>query len=88
MLYILEVQQFDELGHISHPEWNGTFNHIGYINALFKSKQSACDYYDQLNPNMRSLNAHNNWCSDWNPVTKFRYVVRTYNGEFLKIPPQ
>lgn len=87
MTYILEVQRFDDLGHINYPHWNGKFDHVGYINKIFKSKQFACDYYDHYNPHMRLLNAHNNYCSDWDPETKLRYIVREYFDEFLKIPP-
>ena len=36
---------------------------------------------------MRSLNAQNTWISDWEPNTRFRYVVRKWYGEYLKIPP-
>ena len=85
--YILEVQRFDHDGHIIHPEWNGKSEHIGYMNYIFKTKQEACDYYDIHNPHMRSLNAHKTWSSDWDPNTKLLYVVRTYNYEYLKIPP-
>ena len=78
MVYILEVQQYFI---------NGKSEHIGYVNKLFKTKQQACDYYDKYNPLMRSLNAHNNWCSDWNPETYLMYIVREHFYEHLKIPP-
>ncbi len=84
--YILEVQKFEPKGHNIHPEWNGKCEHIGYMNKIFKTKQEASDYYDKYNPNMRSLNAHNTWCSDWNPQTHLKYIVREYFGEYLKIP--
>ena len=87
MFFILEVQEFHSNGHIEHPEWNGKFEHIGYLNMIFKTKQSACDYYDIHNPHMRNLNTHNNFCSDWDPNTHLRYIVRPYNGEYLKICP-
>ncbi len=74
--YILEVQKFS-------PELiNARFIHIDYMNKL-----EACKYYDDYYPEMRKLNTHGNWCSDWNPNTFFRYVVREYNGEHLTIPP-
>ena len=86
-MYILEVQRIYIDGHILHPEWNGKSEHIGYMNKLFKTKQKACDYYDSFNPHLRSLNAHKNWCSDWDPTTDLMYIVREYFYEYLKIPP-
>jgi hypothetical protein len=85
--YILEVQKFYVNGHIEHPEWNGKSEHIGYINKIFKTKQQACAYYDKHNPHMRSLNAHNTWCSDWDPITNLMYIVREHHYEYLKIKP-
>jgi len=86
MVYILEVQRFDIEGHITHPEWNGKKEHIGYINKLFRTKQEASDYYIQNNPHMRHITSEHSWKSDWDPQTKLLYVVRTYTGEYLKIP--
>jgi hypothetical protein len=37
-LYILEVQRFDSNG---HPEWNGKFEHIKYMNKLFRTKKRS-----------------------------------------------
>ena len=87
MPYILEVQQFNTNGHNIHPEWNGKSEHIGYINKIFKTKKEASDYYNIFNPHMRSLNAHNTWCSDWDPNNKLMYIVRKHFYEYLKIPP-
>ena len=86
-MYILEVQRIYIDGHILHPEWNGKSEHIGYMNKIFKTKQKACDYYDRFNPHMRSLNAHKNWCSDWDQTTNLMYIVREHFFEYLKIPP-
>jgi len=36
---------------------------------------------------MRSLNAHNNWCSDWDSNSHLMYIVRERFYEYLKIPP-
>ena len=85
--YILEVQKMDLIYHNAYPEWNGKSEHIGYINKVFKTKQEASDYYDKFNPHMRSLNAHKNWCSDWDPNTYLMYIVRERFYEYLKIPP-
>lgn len=84
-LWVLEVQRFESDGHTLHPEWNGKFEHIGYMNKLFKTKQEACDYYNGHNQHMRSLNAHSTWCSDWDPTNNLRYVVRTWQGEYTKV---
>jgi len=77
MNYILEVQRF---------EWNGKSEHVGYMNKIFKTKQEASDYYDKFNPHMRSLHAHNSWCSDWDPSSYLMYIVRERYYEYLKIP--
>ena len=87
MPYILEVQQFFINGNITHPEWNGKKEHIGYINKIFNTKQEASDYYHIHNQHLRTINSAHNWCSDWDPETKLLYVIRKYTGEFLKIPP-
>lgn len=86
MPYILEVQKFNSNGHKIQTELNGKSEHIGYINKIFKTKQEACDYYNKHHPHMRSLNAHNTWCSDWDPETKFMYIVRQHFYEYLNIP--
>ena len=36
---------------------------------------------------MRKLNAHHTWCSDWDPKTYLRYIVRECHGECMKIDP-
>jgi hypothetical protein len=87
MPYILEVQEFHSDGHITHPEWNGKKEHIGYMNKIFTTKQKACDYYHMHNPHMRKISATFNWKSDWDPETKLLYVIRESTGEFMKIPP-
>jgi hypothetical protein len=86
MPYILEVQKFNIDGDTAYPEWNGKSEHIGYINKIFKTQQDACDYYDKFNPHMRSLNAHNNWRSDWDPTSCLMYIVREHFYEYLKMP--
>ena len=86
-MFILEAQRYHAPeDHLENPDLNGIFEHIGYMNKIFKTKQKACEYYDSFNPQMRSLNAHKTWCSDWNPTTYLRYVVRPYSGEDLKFP--
>ena len=68
--YTLEVLQF--MG----GDVNGREEHIGYMKGKFKTKKDAVSYYDRHNPHMRSLNAHNNYRSDWDPNTKLFYIVR------------
>ncbi len=85
--YILEVQKINLNGHNEHPEWNGKSEHIGYMNKIFKTKQEACDYYNKFNPHLRSLNAHNNWRSDWDTNTHLMYIVREHFYEYKKIQP-
>ncbi len=91
MPYILEAQQFYPDGFTLHPEWNGLYEHIGYINKIFTTKKEACAYYDKYNKHMRKLNANNTLSgmlrSDYDPETKILYVVREYGGEYLKLPP-
>lgn len=87
MPYILEVQKFNPDGHNMQPDWKGKSEHIGYMNKLFKTKQEACDYYDKYNSHLRSLNAHNDWCSDWDPNTYLIYIIREHFYEYLKIQP-
>ena len=62
------------------------FQHVGYMNKIFKTKPEACALYDKFNPHMRSLNCHNTYCSDWDPDTRLRYVVRKFNHEIRIIP--
>lgn len=86
MVYILEAQRFVDLN--ERKDLNGVFQHMGYVNKLFRSKNSACAYYDSHNKmRMRSLNAHGTWISDWHPETRLRYRVRKYAGETLSLPP-
>lgn len=74
--FVLEVQQ--------HVPAQG-FYHVGYLDQLFKTKAAAATYYDKQHPNMRGLNAHRTWCSDWHPETRLRCLVRPYNNEVCSI---
>lgn len=80
--FILEVQRYirDE-----RTGANGIFEHVGYVNRIFKTKPNAAEYYDILFPEMRGLNVLLTWNSDWHPETRLRYVVREYYGEVLSI---
>jgi len=91
MPYILEAQKFYPDGFTLHPEWNGLYEHIGYMNKIFTTKKDACAYYDKYNKHMRKLNANNTLSgmlrSDYDPESKILYVVREYGGEYLKLEP-
>jgi len=88
-VYVLEVCKF-----ISNPDgpegWKnkgGKQEHIGYMQAKFKSKDDACSYYNRHNPHMREINAHGTFQSDWDPETKLFYIVRENYGLLDNIPP-
>ena len=76
--WILEVcefiQEIDSDGNFIHNRWGDL--HIGYMNKVFDTKQDAVDYYDRHNPHMRSINAHGDYHSDWDPNTRLLYNVR------------
>lgn len=80
-LYVLEVQRYVFQDHVK-----GYF-HVGYMDKIFKSKMEAVEYYDNANTHMRSINAHDNYCSDWDPNTYLRYIVRSYHAEATLIRP-
>lgn len=65
----------------------GIFEHVGYLQAVFRRKKDACSYYNEHNPHMRPLNAHNTYKSDWDPNTRLLYIVRTFHGEKMTIEP-
>ena len=90
--WLLEVQYFDDEIHSTYEgatelQWVSKFVHTGYMKKLFASKQAAAAYYDTHNPHMRTLNAHGTWTSDWDPITKLRYIPRVYHGERATISP-
>jgi hypothetical protein len=76
--YVLEVLMFitEKEGENGWLTQSGKIKHIGYMKGKFKTKTYAVSYYNKHNPHMRSLNAHNNYCSDWDPNTKLLYIVR------------
>jgi len=74
--YVLEVQKW-----IPEPLEEKGFIHIGYMDKVFTSKLEAIQYYDEHNKHMRSINVFDNLCSDWDPNTYLRYIVRAYYGE-------
>ena len=78
MPFVLEVVRFIQ----DRDEWmatGGKLEHVGYMRAYFRTKGHAASYYDHHNPHMRGLNAYNTWCSDWDPTTHLKYIVRKKN---------
>jgi hypothetical protein len=75
-MYVLEAQMPGMEGYV----------HIGYHNKVFESKKEAARYYDSFHLHMPSLNSRQNWCSELNPATNLRHVVRRYEGEYLNLP--
>ena len=93
-LYMFEVQKyletqevyknFEETGHF------GDYQHVGYMNVVFRSIQSALLYYAKYNKHMREIQLFERQdalYSDWDPETKLRYVIRPYIGEVQTIEP-
>ena len=70
--YVLEVVKYQDNEEDGSPE----FIHVGYMKAMFKTKRNAVSYYDRHNTHLRSLNAHNTYCSDWDSDTHLLYIVR------------
>ncbi len=84
--YILEVQKELENGTLELWEkFNGKFKHVGYMNRIFTSKREAEMHYNANNKHMRALNTGGDWRSDWDPITKLRFIVRRGHGEMLMI---
>jgi len=86
MPYILEVQTVNTSGPMDCSECNGKNKHVGYMNKVFKSKQEMCHYYNIFNPHMKPLDAVDRVCSDYDPVSGLRYIVREHFYEYLHIP--
>ena len=87
MPFILEVQKHHPIQTQEYPEWCGIYEHIGFMNAVFKTKKEAILYYDKHNPQMKSLAQCKDQVSDIDEHTQLRYIVRKNNSECLKIPP-
>ena len=87
--YVLEVVRFitEKEGENGWLNKGTRFEHIGYMNVKFKTKNDACLYYTKCNPHMRTLNANGDYKSDWDPDTKLLYIVRKYYGIYASIPP-
>jgi len=82
--YVLEVVKIiTERDHLLHRHQE----HVGYMNAKFKTKDDACSYYDKHNPHMRKLNTLGTYKSDWDQNTKLMYIVREDYMLNATIPP-
>lgn len=77
--YISDTQEAKRLG--------GRYKHVGYMNKVFKTRKAAINYYDKHNPHLRSINAHDDFQSDWDPETKLMYIVRDFYGIASTIDP-
>lgn len=62
------------------------FVHVGYMNKVFKSKSTACNYYNHYQGHMVAMNSKISLSSDWDTRTGLRFVVRHYTGEYLGYP--
>ena len=78
-LYVFEVVRYNT--EKDGGQNSGRYQHIGYMQAKFKTETDCCSYYDRHNPHMRKLNAHDGmYASDWDPKTKLLYIVRKDYG--------
>ncbi len=77
-VYVLEVLRFiiEREGENGWLAKGGKIEHVGYMKAKFRTKKDACSYYDRHNRHMRSLNAYDNYRSDWDPNSYLMYAVR------------
>ena len=76
MAYVLEVVKFEDDKTKYGNDGYTKLIHLGYMNKRFRSKEEACNYYDNNNPHMRKLNTYDTYMSDWDPNTKLAYIVR------------
>lgn len=86
MVFTLEVVRFIR-DMEEAKEKGGKLEHVGYMRAIFRTKKDAASYYDRHNPHMRSLNALNTFCSDWDPKTWLQYIVREEHGLIDTVAP-
>jgi len=61
---------------IGNPIQCCTFHHVGYIVKTFGTKKAAADEYHAANPHMRPIYKEADWTSDWDPVTRRRFIIR------------
>jgi hypothetical protein len=81
--YCLEVLKLN-----TTPETHALYSHVGYMQVIFKTKESARAYHDHHNLHSRPINAHNTDTSDDNPETGLAYTIRDHNPKVeLDYPP-
>lgn len=62
-MYVLEAQMYIRDRQEAERK-RGCFEHVGYVDILFRTKNKAAEHYDAArHPNMRALNAHNTYTS-------------------------
>lgn len=47
-----------------------------FLEPNFYTLEEAVKYHDLMFPEMRSINAHGNYISDWSPKTFLKYTIR------------
>lgn len=75
-VYMLEIQRYIH---------NKGFEHVGYINALFRSREIAAYYYAVHNSFVDGPSAANGWTGDYDIKTKLRASVRVNNNEIMTL---
>lgn len=86
MSYLFEVQRFRYNENEERRKGQCLFEHVGYINEYFRTKDEAREYYDKHHPHMRILN--NTWTiSDCDPKTKLRYIICNWYWELFCVVP-
>jgi hypothetical protein len=85
MSYILEVQRYKPRWPIRKGEC--LFEHVGYMDKYFNTKDEAAIYYDIHNPHMPSMFDRNTVISEHDPNTKLRYVICNWYWEFFCVVP-
>merc|ERR1712166_663528 len=75
MNYVLEVVRVVPVNDSSH-----VFKHVGYMRAVFRTKENAASYYDRHNTHMPGLNDKKTWRSEVDPDTHLMYIVREDYG--------
>lgn len=64
------------------------YEHIGYINMIFKYIYEAKKYIKKHNPHLRMKGGRRpGFYSSTDSITKMRFVIRTYRNEKLNLPP-
>ena len=66
---------------------HGEYRHVGYMQALFRTKRAAAEYYALRNPAMARITSKTSWASDVNKEG-LRYIVRIrHKGLEQTVPP-